>query len=570
MTLENLNTPFDDYQAREYEQNAPIHADGYFYRSETPDSVDHAAESQENAAVADDPKPAKKPADPAKRYVAQMAQMRRLARKRRDDPAFPWDKWGDAFGSANRLAGNKRRTRLKFALCAGEGVFDDIKQASQEILNAVQDGINRACERQGAIKYSPEDLSRKFHVTCAERHRLKLWQIAAIDATPDECRAYGDRQREKKRANAERARANRAAANPNYTPREDSAAAEARRMGVKENTLQAKLWRWKKAARKAAEATELDDTGEPHAKGVGQGAQGARGETGAMGEMDRRRDAEDRMRRRGSARDGHEAGHMAAKTRALEKGGEQSQGESRVEPALKTSRFRTRKPIGSSCVRNLDNNSRAATAKAPVNQASRAKSNFAKMRVFRRLRSTPDSRLTSAVTKTQKLACEAPPVSSADNWLGAHFERAAPSPCRELDATPKGAALAVASFERAFASITRSVPRSMDGGSPPRVTSAHFAKRVNAKRLLRADPDIEPSRQFQSGALRGAFAQDDALGARGGLTRRATAIGSHFPSRLGKSHCSCLIPNNSPSREAFWLGLALAARDGGCKGGGRA
>lgn len=175
MILENLNTPFDDYQAREYEQNAAIHADGYFYRSETPDSADDAEKDPEIAAVADDPKPAKKPADPAKRYVAQMAQLRRLARKRRDDPKFSWVKFGDALGSANSLAGNKRRTRLKFALCAGEGVFDDIKQASQEILNAVQDGINRAWERQGAIKYSPEDLSRKFHVTCAERHRLKLW-----------------------------------------------------------------------------------------------------------------------------------------------------------------------------------------------------------------------------------------------------------------------------------------------------------------------------------------------------------------------------------------------------------
>ena len=185
-------------------------------------------------------------------------------------------------------------------------------------------------------------------------------------------------------------------------------------MGVKENTLQAKLWRWKNAARK---------------------------------------------------------------------------GESRVEPALKTSRFRTRKPIGSSCVRNLDNNSRAATAKTPVNQASRAKSNFAKMRVFRRLRSTPNSRLISAVTKTQKLACEAPPVSSADNRLGGlAFGRSAALSHAASRAVPheatEGAALAAALSESAPATITAGLGRSRDSTHDAAATSAGYAESSSAKRRL--------------------------------------------------------------------------------------
>ena len=193
----------------------------------------------------DDPKPAKKPADAAKRYVGQMAQFRRLARKRRDDPNFPWEKWGDAFGSANRLAGNKWATTFKFALCAGKGVFDDIGDVPQHILNAVQDGLNRAWKRQTPIKYTPEDLSRKFRVTCAQRYRLKLWAIGAIDATPEQCREYAERQRQRKARDA------------------DTIAGMARAMGVDPQTkkplvsphaLQQKFRRWKKAAGKPLSA----------------------------------------------------------------------------------------------------------------------------------------------------------------------------------------------------------------------------------------------------------------------------------------------------------------------------
>jgi hypothetical protein len=247
--LEESNGLFGQYQA-ELQENAASHLSHDLAQWEPRGS----AKSAGNADIAGDPKPAKKPADPAKRYVAQMAQLWRLFRSRRDDPAFPSEKWGDAFGSANRLAGNKWPTALKFALCGGKGVFDDIKDVPQRILNEVQDGLNRSWKRQSPIKYTPEDLSRKFRVTCAERYRLKLWSIGAIDATPDECRAYAERQRDKKRANAERARANRAAANPNYRAREDSVAAEARRMGVEPKRLQERLRRWKKSARKAASA----------------------------------------------------------------------------------------------------------------------------------------------------------------------------------------------------------------------------------------------------------------------------------------------------------------------------
>ncbi len=74
-------------------------------------------------------------------------------------------------------------------------------------------------KRQNAIKFEPIDFANMLRVAKADRHRLGIWQIAAIDATPEECRAFSERERDKKRRNAERSRAARCAAGA--TPRED-------------------------------------------------------------------------------------------------------------------------------------------------------------------------------------------------------------------------------------------------------------------------------------------------------------------------------------------------------------
>ena len=101
----------------------------------------------------------------------------------------PWKSSGWDAGSANIPPPPTCFKRADSRNFQGAGRDERPRSTPSKIRRQRQSSFAEA-KRQNAIKFEPIDFAHMLRVTKADRHRLSIWQIAAIDATPEECRAF--------------------------------------------------------------------------------------------------------------------------------------------------------------------------------------------------------------------------------------------------------------------------------------------------------------------------------------------------------------------------------------------
>jgi hypothetical protein len=138
--------------------------------------------------------------------IARMLQrdLRRVARARRDDPLFPWAKFGDFVANEQRKIPAGKTPSAETMLCRGkERVFQTLADVPPHIAREVAAGIDTAMARAAPMRRCGDDFAHGLGVTWAERERLGVWLIGAADCSRDEREI---RQKEKRNADQRRRR----------------------------------------------------------------------------------------------------------------------------------------------------------------------------------------------------------------------------------------------------------------------------------------------------------------------------------------------------------------------------
>jgi hypothetical protein len=152
------------------------------------------------------------------------SQLQKLARHRRDDPAFPWAEWADAAGNESlflesgvyKVKGERQTWAAaspECVLCYGKNrPFHTPAEVPKHILTEVRKGVARAHARAAGrrVMFTGADLGNKVGMTWELRDELKAWHIWPAGATQeylDEARK--ERARQKRASDKERRMTNR-------------------------------------------------------------------------------------------------------------------------------------------------------------------------------------------------------------------------------------------------------------------------------------------------------------------------------------------------------------------------
>ena len=247
----------------QYQPEFP-HGPGDCARSEAPAETkpNDAAESPELEALGDDWRTVGEVFDERAEYFKisnlRQAQFKTVARDRRDDPTFSWRKLGYLSANEKRqfhpgryqvegLRGVQGWTGASVASILYHGknpIFDDDEEAPRWIVDEIKAGIADAPPDEKHHPMTGQDFAKALGVTAADRERHKVWLIGANDRTQSELHADAKARREQRRADKRR--------DAGMTPRAESTAAEARRLGIKPATAQARLRRWRRQREMAA------------------------------------------------------------------------------------------------------------------------------------------------------------------------------------------------------------------------------------------------------------------------------------------------------------------------------
>ena len=125
--------------------------------------------------------------------------LRRIARDRRNDLSFNWRKLSYFIANEKRLAppglyagpglnGKQAWSGAHVASILHWGknpIFDNDETAPQWIISEVQAGIADAARKTGRVRLIGRDFANALGVNAADRERLKVWLVGAIDRTDD-------------------------------------------------------------------------------------------------------------------------------------------------------------------------------------------------------------------------------------------------------------------------------------------------------------------------------------------------------------------------------------------------
>jgi hypothetical protein len=186
------------------------------------------------------------------------SQEQKIARHRRDDPAFPWRCWGKEVtnetmaipGGVHFIDGERvtwATANAATALCYGRNApFATLSDVPPEILAEVEAGAAEALAVGAHLLTNGAALGRAIGMTWELREELKCWLIWPAGATSDDLSARREARAAERKAKdrIRKQQQRRAKGMANRTDYEtQSIAADARKLGLKPDTLRARLRR---------------------------------------------------------------------------------------------------------------------------------------------------------------------------------------------------------------------------------------------------------------------------------------------------------------------------------------